>query len=101
MTGSKNVWRARMLQSRQDLGPEKTSQFNREICKNLSFVWTEAGGLGNPKQKPTWAGYKSFRWEADPGLAILDSAPYIRWIYPRVIQNSTDMEFLEPQMNDA
>jgi 5-formyltetrahydrofolate cyclo-ligase len=97
---SKNVWRARMLESRSELGPDKIAQFNRDICKNLSFVWTEAGGLGNPKNRPLWAGYKSFRWEADPAQAILDSSPSIRWAFPRIVSDS-EMDFFEPVPTDA
>jgi 5-formyltetrahydrofolate cyclo-ligase len=100
MTVSKNVWRAKMLESRSQMGPEKASQLNRDICKNLSFVWTEAGGLGNPKNRPTWAGYKSFRWEADPDQAIFESRPYLQWAYPRVLTDH-QMEFLVPASQDA
>jgi 5-formyltetrahydrofolate cyclo-ligase len=97
---SKNVWRSRMLQSRSELGPDKISQFNREISKNLSFVWTEAGGLGDVKARPLWAGYKSFRWEADPAAAIVESLPYIHWAFPKVV-SETHMEFLVPAPTDA
>ena len=97
---TKNIWRAQMLETRSQIGPEKISQLNRELCKNLSFVWTEAkaSGLksgGQNSVKPMWAGYKSFSWEADPQLAIIEASPFIRWAYPRVLEN-LEMEFLEP-----
>jgi 5-formyltetrahydrofolate cyclo-ligase len=97
---SKNVWRARMLESRSELGPDKINQYNREICKNLSSVLTEMGSLNDPKQRPLWAGYKSFRWEADPAQAVLESSPYIRWAFPRVLSDA-QMEFLEPAPTDS
>jgi 5-formyltetrahydrofolate cyclo-ligase len=97
---TKNIWRAKMLASRAELGPDKISQYNLAICKNLSFVWVEGGGLGKPDQKPLWAGYKSYRWEADPQPAVLDSAPYLRWAYPRILPDMA-MEFHEPAATDA
>lgn len=97
---SKNVWRARMLETRSQLGPEKTSQFNREISKNLLFVFAEGGGLGSAQNKPVWAGYKSFRWEADPSQAVIESAAYLRWAYPQVLSDA-DLAFFEPAPKDA
>jgi len=70
-----------MLETRSQLGPDKISQLNRDLCKNLSFVWTEAKGL-DPKNRPLWAAYKSFSWEADPQLAITEASPFIRWAFP-------------------
>jgi 5,10-methenyltetrahydrofolate synthetase len=93
---SKNVWRAKMLDCRSELGPDKTSEMNRAICKNLSFVWAEV----KSPTRPMWAGYKSFRWEADPELAILESHKYIDWAYPRVLDDST-VEFYKPAEQDA
>jgi 5,10-methenyltetrahydrofolate synthetase len=97
---SKNVWRAKMLESRSQVGPDKASEFNRSICKNLSFVWSEVKPEEKQESKATWAGYKSFRWEADPELAIFDSLKYIDWVYPRVL-NETDMEFRKPSSTDS
>ncbi|MDZ4676419.1 MAG: 5-formyltetrahydrofolate cyclo-ligase [Oligoflexia bacterium] len=97
---SKNVWRAHMLETRSELGPDKINQFNREICKNVSSILTEAGGLGDLKHRPLWAGYKSFRWEADPAQAVIECAPSIRWAFPRVLPD-TQMEFLEPFLTDC
>jgi 5-formyltetrahydrofolate cyclo-ligase len=93
---TKNIWRAQMLETRSQLGPDKISQLNRDLCKNLSFVWTEAKGFnqGPSKNRPLWAGYKSFSWEADPQLAIIEASPFIRWAFPRVLPN-LQMEFLE------
>jgi 5-formyltetrahydrofolate cyclo-ligase len=93
-----------MLTTRSELGSGKIAEFNRDICKNLSFVWSEGGGLGqknkNQNNKPLWAGYKSFRWEADPSDAITDSRPYLRWAFPRVLGDG-QMEFLQPAETDA
>ena len=106
---SKNILRAKMLDTRSQLGPDKISQFNREICKNLSFVWTLAGGLGSGSaarnsdlkpNRPLWAGYKSFRWEADPQEAIELSMKYLRWAFPRII-GKQEKEFLIPAEADA
>src|SRR5437763_907604 len=93
---SKNIWRTKMLEVRSTLGPDKISQFNRQICKNLSFVWKE-GGLSD---RPLWAGYKSYRWEADAQEAITDSAPYVRWAFPRILPDH-ELEFFEPKATDA
>lgn len=95
---TKNIWRAQMLETRSQIGPDKISQLNRDLCKNLSFIWSEAkGGLtqGEPNSRPMWAGYKSFSWEADPQLAIIEASLFIRWAYPRVL-DGFEMEFLEP-----
>src|SRR5690242_4503776 len=93
---TKNILRAKMLAHRSELGPDKISQFNFDLCKNLQFVWSEAGGLGDRNNRPLWAGYKSFRWEADPQNAMSDAEPYIRWIYPRILPDLS-MEFYEPE----
>lgn len=97
---SKNIWRARMLQTRSELGPDKTSQLNRDICKQLSFVWIEGGGLGS-STKPVWAAYKSFRWEADADLAVQESSLYIQWAYPRISAQTQELEFRIPNPTDA
>ena len=99
-SSSKNVWRAKMLQSRLQLGPEKTSQLNREICKNLSFVWAMGGSLEKNDASPLWFAYKSFRWEADPQQAVIDSSPYIRWAFPRITSDS-QMEFFIPDATNS
>lgn len=97
---SKNVLRAQMLELRSQLGPDKVSQMSRDLCKNLLFVFAEGGGLGDPKNKPLWGAYKSFRWEADPAQAIAESTPYIRWAFPKTLSDSL-MEFYEPKATDA
>jgi len=85
-----------MLESRSQLGPDKISQLNREICKNLGFIWNEAKApKSDASARPFWAGYKSFSWEADPQLAILEVASILRWVYPRVL-NDQEIEFFEP-----
>ncbi len=94
-TYSKNIWRARMFETRSQLGPDKASQFNRDLCKNLLFVFAEGGGVGNPKSKPLWTTYKSFKWEADPTQAVAESAQYLRWAYPKVVDQNT-INFYEP-----
>ena len=101
---SKNVWRARMLECRSELGPDKTSEYNRHICKNLSFIWAEGSSLsqsGDLLARPFWAGYKSFRWEADPQNAILESSKALNWIYPRVLEPEGQMDFFYPSASDA
>src|SRR6266436_2007792 len=91
---TKNIWRAQMLETRSQIGPDKISQLNRDLCKNLSFIWTEGGSLSPQSNKscPLWAAYKSFSWEADPQLAITEASPFIRWAFPRVLQD-LQMEF--------
>jgi 5,10-methenyltetrahydrofolate synthetase len=92
---TKNMWRAQMLETRSQIGPEKVSQFNRDLNKNLSFVWVEAG-KGDIANRPFWVGYKSFNWEADPQQAILEAQPFIKWIFPKVLPDLT-LEFYEPK----
>lgn len=100
MLMSKNVWRAKMLDARSELGPDKVAELSRALCKNLLFIFAEGGGLGNPKSKPLWGGYKSFKWEADPTQGIIESSPYLRWAYPKVT-GETEMDFFEPFKTDA
>ncbi|MBK9295133.1 MAG: 5-formyltetrahydrofolate cyclo-ligase [Oligoflexia bacterium] len=94
---SKNVWRSKMLETRSQLGPDKAAEFNRQICKNLLFVFAEAGVS---KTRQTWASYKSFKWEADPNLAVLETFEIIDWAFPRL--NECDLlDFYIPQKSDA
>lgn len=101
-----------MLARRGQLAIDQLREFNRLLCKNLSFVWAEGGGLlpnasikpagktGITAAKPLWSGFKSIRNEPDPELAILEAQPYLRWAYPRVA-SQTDLEFLIPAETDA
>jgi 5-formyltetrahydrofolate cyclo-ligase len=95
---TKNMWRAQMLETRSQIGPEKISQFNRDLNKNLSFVWVEAQKLVEDV-KPLWAGYKSFNWEADPQQAILEASPFLRWVFPKI--STFEMDFYEPKASTS
>ncbi len=102
---SKNLWRNKMLDIRSQLGPDKASKFNRDLCKNILFVLAEGGGLVSTSNRdvnarPLWASYKSFRWEADPTQSVFDSTQSVRWAYPRIINNS-EIQFLVPFEKDA
>ncbi len=88
-----------MLEGRSQLGPDTISQLSRQISKNLSFLWVEARGFnGNPASKPLWVGSRGFNWEADPQGAILESAPYINWAFPRIVEGSLSF-FIPPAEN--
>lgn len=95
---SKNVWRSKMLETRSQLGPDKAAEFNREICKNLLFVFAEAG-VSHRRQ--IWASYKSFKWEADPNQAVIETHEIIDWAYPRMSESGETLEFYTPQKADA
>ncbi|MCC6277448.1 MAG: 5-formyltetrahydrofolate cyclo-ligase [Oligoflexia bacterium] len=92
--------RKKLLDLRSQLALDFLSEANWAINKNLSFLWVEGGGLGSPRNRPIWAGFKAFRNEPDPSQAIFESSPFIRWAFPRVV-SAKEMELLEPAATNA
>lgn len=89
-----------MQKARKDLSADKAGELTREISKQLSFVWSQGGGLDSAKTKPIWGAYQSINREADPKEAIQLASPFIQWAYPRVL-SETQMEFRLPAEKDA
>lgn len=92
---SKAVWRAEMLSRRAQIGPQKASELNVELSKNLQSFWSAAAY----PEGSTWAAYRSFKWEANPSDAIAETQKRFRWIYPKV--EGSNLCFFEPAESNA
>lgn len=94
----KSTLRKELLDRRNQADSRDLALLNSAICKNLSFVWAEGGNLpaqgGRINERPLWGAYKSFRHEADPNDAIVDATQFIRWTFPKIL-NENEMEFRE------